>query len=250
MCILSNESIIKTNRLLLDMSSVVYFHFLRKQAIFTLWILLFFILGSCIKNPQSTEPLKNATYRLIFQSSWSAQTHPLNFPSNAHYSPIIGISHDTNFTLWQIGQLASLGIEFMAELGDNSLIIAEINTPTVANHIGSVFFGHRFDSPGQDSLIFTINNTRPFISFVCMLAPSPDWFTGITRLPLYRNKEWVDSLTIDLFVYDAGTDAGTFYRSLDIDTSPGIPISLLTSTDTAFQYGRPSIGRAKFIRIN
>jgi hypothetical protein len=221
-----------------------------KLLILAAWLICSGTLTSCLKNPQSTEPISVATYQMIFRSTWSAQTHPVNFPTNAHYSPIFGISHDKDFTLWQIGQPASPGMENMAELGDNSLLVTEVNVSSVKNRIGSVFFGKRFDSPGSDSVVFTIAAAHPLVSFVCMLAPSPDWFTGITQIPLRNGQQWVDSLTVDLYVYDAGTDAGSSYRSPDVDIKPGNPILLLTSTENDFQNGRPSVGYVKFIRID
>ena len=60
-----------------------------------------------------------------------------------------------------------------------------------------------------------------------MVAPSPDWFVGVSGLDLRPGGTWVSSLTVDLFSYDAGTDSGPNFTSPNTDTNPQDPIALL-----------------------
>ena len=53
-----------------------------------------------------------------------------------------------------------------------------------------------------------------------MVAPSPDWFLGVNSLSLLEEGSWVDSVVIELFAYDAGTDSGAIYTSPDEATDP------------------------------
>jgi len=78
-----------------------------------------------------------------------------------------------------------------------------------------------------------------------MVAPSPDWFVGVHGLSLLDGDEFVNSMVVDLRVYDSGTDSGTLYTSDDEDTVPASPISLLNSApaDSPFQNGNPPIGQ-------
>jgi hypothetical protein len=62
-----------------------------------------------------------------------------------------------------------------------------------------------------------------------MIAPSPDWFVGVSALSLMENGQWVDTKTVTLFAYDAGTESGEIYTSADEDTEPQEPISKLTT---------------------
>jgi hypothetical protein len=39
------------------------------------------------------KPAGPAQYQLTFEATWSKETHPQDFPSNPHFSPIIGASH-------------------------------------------------------------------------------------------------------------------------------------------------------------
>ena len=62
-----------------------------------------------------------------------------------------------------------------------------------------------------------------------MIAPSPDWFVSINSLNLRNasNTAWKDSFTIDVFIYDAGTDDGTDYTSANNPNTP-TPITKIT----------------------
>ena len=55
-----------------------------------------------------------------------------------------------------------------------------------------------------------------------MVAPSPDWFIAINSLNLRNseNTEWKTSFSVDVFVYDAGTDDGPNYTSPNNANSP------------------------------
>ena len=38
----------------------------------------------------------DARYRVTFQATWSAETHPTNFPANPHFSGLVGATHNEN----------------------------------------------------------------------------------------------------------------------------------------------------------
>src|SRR5687767_6322821 len=65
-------------------------------------------------------PAAAARYRVTFDASWSAETHPTDIPANAHFSGLIGGTHASAATFWQEGAVASEGIRLMAERGRQS----------------------------------------------------------------------------------------------------------------------------------
>ena len=65
----------------------------------------------------ATVSIEDATYTVTFTATWSAETHPYEFPAGAHWSGLIGASHSSGVTFWAIGELASAGIQQMAETG-------------------------------------------------------------------------------------------------------------------------------------
>ncbi|MEM7259564.1 MAG: spondin domain-containing protein, partial [Pseudomonadota bacterium] len=107
------------------------------------------------------------------------------------------------------------------------------------------------ESPGAVSVEFEVSADYPQVTIVSMVAPSPDWFVGVHNLSLLADGNFVSDLSIDLAVYDAGTDSGTRYTSADIETQGREPIGLLTSQpeDAPFQEGRPFVGQLVFERL-
>ena len=173
----------------------------------------------------STTPPKGmsstAKYKFEFVATWSAQTHPNHYPSNAHFSPFVVHAHD-NSGLGQgfvSGQLASDGIELMAETGQTSILTSELNTLKESGHVYKYAKGSVFDAPGSVYQKLYLHKDFSHFTFVSMLAPSPDWFVA-AKGNLIEDGEWVERLEMGLRTYDAGTDSGEELTSADVDTSP------------------------------
>jgi len=162
-----------------------------------------------------------ATYELTFTATWSAATHPQDFPPNPHFSGLIGATHNSNVYFWATGEPASQGIRFMAELGTKGALTAEVNEALDQGTAFALLDGGSIPvSPGVRKMTFEIIPHYPLVTVTAMLAPSPDWFVGTRGLALLDNDRWVDSLIVDLFVYDAGTDSGPRYTSANQATNP------------------------------
>ena len=84
-----------------------------------------------------------------------------------------------------------------------------------------------------------------------MLAPSPDWFVGVSALPLVEDGEWRERVEVMLRVYDAGTDDGAVFTAANADSQPPQPITRLTSDpgDTDFTEGNDPIGTFVFAKL-
>ena len=168
---------------------------------------------------------ETAQYTVTFQSTWSAQTHPMDYPANSHFSGLIGTTHDATVSFWQVGQLASPGIESMAETGSKSPLLDEIASAATAGSADALLSGGGINpSPGSVSLSFQAALSHPLVSLVSMIAPSPDWFVGVSGMSLLDNGDWVEEKIVTLWPYDSGTDNGSTYTSYDSDTNPAVPI--------------------------
>ena len=155
-----------------------------------------------------------ASYRVTFTSTWSATSHPQDFPGSAHFSGLVGATHTSAVVFWRGGQLASPGIQAMAELGAKNPMLDEVAAAVTAGTArGELSGGGIGPSPGSVSLDFVIADTHPLVTLVSMIAPSPDWFVGVADLPLLQNGQWLDSVTVDLRGWDAG-------RTTEPPTSP------------------------------
>ncbi|MEM8943985.1 MAG: spondin domain-containing protein [Planctomycetota bacterium] len=164
------------------------------------------------------------SYRVDFDVTWSADTHPGAYPIDAHFSPLIGTTHDDSVSFWEPGGIASDGIEQMAETGGTGGLAGEIAAATGRRTriTSSSIFG-----TGRRSAVFSAEPDESLITLVTMVAPSPDWFVGVSGLELRPGGMWTNSLTVDLFAWDAGTDSGADFNSDDFDTVPRTPIALL-----------------------
>jgi len=193
----------------------------------TLLVVFFLSVGlvdSSIRNAGAAEP-DSAEYKLTFTSVWSAQTHPQSFPSNPHFSGLIGGTHNNQVAFWEVGSLASNGIESMAETGSKTALQNEVNAAINAGKALSVISGGGIpNSPGSRSVNFTVTQSYPLATVVTMIAPSPDWFVGVSGTNLFQGGKWVDELVISLQPFDSGTDSGTNYTSPNNNTNPADPI--------------------------
>lgn len=200
-------------------------------------------------------PASAVTYELSFDALWSATDHPTNFPAGewpalpgaAHYSPIIGASHKEAMTIWNLGDMANEGVENVAETGNRAVL--ETMVDGSPNVLSKILHPAGFATPDVtiSPLTFQVNDEYPLVSFVTMIAPSPDWFTGVSRLDLRDANGYVDSMSIDLFAYDAGTEDGTLFVTDNPDTSPQGVISMVDQA--AIFGGTAPVGRATFTRV-
>ena len=174
--------------------------------------------------PASANQRGSATYSVTFEATWSNETHPHdNFPTSAHFSSLIGAIHNGNSTFWEAGALASEGIERMAETGGTSTLRNEVEVQIAqSNALAILSGGSVTTSPGSTTIdSFEVNQTFPFVTLVTMIAPSPDWFVGVSNFSLLDEEgEWVTSQVVTLYPYDSGTDSGPDYTSPNEDTDP------------------------------
>ncbi|NND71195.1 MAG: T9SS type A sorting domain-containing protein [Rhodothermales bacterium] len=190
---------------------------------------------SFAQNVRYDQQQSTATYSVEFTSTWSATSHPDDFPADAHYSPLKGVTHNGSVTFWDAGQLASPGVESMAETGSNTILDSEMTEAINAGTAEFVVNGPGINvSPGSASFNFDISSTHSRFSLVSMIAPSPDWFVGINSLDLFPGGLWVDTIGVTAYVYDAGTDDGSTYTAANADSDPHVAIERIEQSP--FQY--------------
>lgn len=189
-------------------------------------------------------------YVVTFEATWNSAAHPSDFPSNPHFSRLIGVTHAAAARFWSAGAIASDGIEAMAEQGATSPLDQEMQTAVAAGTGFGLIRGDAIGrSPGSTSVEFEIRREHPLVTLVSMVAPSPDWFTGVHDLSLIENGDWVAQKVVTLYPYDAGTDSGVSYLSPDEDTSPRQPIRQIDGFPFAVQGAVAPIGSFSFRRV-
>jgi hypothetical protein len=191
-----------------------------------------------------------ARYQVDLKVTWSSETHPYEFPLGAHFSDLIGASHDARYVLFADGQTASSGLELLAENGRASILQAELAEASRRDRVGAVFTSEGLRTvPGVMTAEFDVDAEHILVSLVTMIAPSPDWFTGVSTVALAREGTWVDRLELPLWAWDAGTDSGSTYAAPDMDTQPRASVRLLATPHFLGGDGLRRVGTAILVRI-
>ena len=100
------------------------------------------------------------------------------------------------------------------------------------NFVSNVYKGAGpFNSPGNDAtMIITVKDKNSMMSFISMIAPSPDWFVGLDSYDLCGSDGWKDNVMMNLLPWDAGTDSGFSFESDNNATMPVDVITMITSS--------------------
>ena len=124
---------------------------------------------------EKTETTEKGKYKLTFNATWSSFSHPNDFPSNPHFSGLIGMTHNADIQLFEVEKKATIGIKNMAETGSKNTLSKEIDLFISEQKVKSRISGGGIGrSPGSVELEFTIEKSHSLVSVVSMIAPSPN----------------------------------------------------------------------------
>lgn len=162
-----------------------------------------------------------AMYELTYNFTWDETTHPTTIPAGFHFSPPIAVIHGQPDNIFAVGELATDGVQDVAETGKTDTIASEIDG------LGDAVSDHSIiNLSSRKRIQLQATSDHPYFSFLTMLAPSPDWFVGTSGYSLVDTEgKWLDTVTIDLSAFDAGTDSGEDFTSDNIVTDPQKTIS-------------------------
>ena len=180
--------------------------------------------GDSSLNPSGSDPRvarkSRATYSIRILGSWNRGVTPEGVPSGDHFTTFVGGIHNDQVTFLQDGQTASSGVESMAEVGGTSRLQSEVNAQK-PNADRAVTFGAPSVTGTRTHTGVTFTSDHPRITLTSMIAPSPDWFVGVSgRSLLNSSGNWLDSLTVNLYPWDAGTENGTEFSLSNPSTNP------------------------------
>ncbi|MGQ0591339.1 MAG: spondin domain-containing protein [Gammaproteobacteria bacterium] len=198
---------------------------------------------------QAEEP-PGARYQVTFERTWSSETHPKDFPLLAHFSPVIGVTHDARYSPFHAGGTATPGLEQLCEEGKHQPLDAEIRSAIEAGNAGTLIETPDpiRSVPGKAVANFEIDPAHPMVSIGAMIAPSPDWCALAAEVALFEGAQWLATKTVTLYAWDVGTDSGTSYRAFDSDTQPRGPIQLNDAPYFVKEGKRVPVGQVTFVR--
>jgi hypothetical protein len=214
-------------------------------------LLILFISASCKKTTITISSFSEATYAIEVTGKWSSPDFTV--PPGVHFTSFAGMVHNTNGELWRPGKLATKGVENVAETGSTTAIVLEIDSVVRAKNALSLILFTPPSATGTKKATLYCNSNYSYVSFASMIAPSPDWFIGVSGLNLYSSNKWVADTTVQLFVYDAGTEDGDVFGYNNPPTNPQQPVSLLEASQaTVLANGSSSlkaIAQVRFVKL-
>ncbi|MBN3305575.1 spondin-2b [Amia ocellicauda] len=231
------------------------------------WLAILALLCCVCSLPLDVDPVctveGTAKYRLVFTGKWSQTAFPKQYPlyrPPAQWSPVIAVTHSTDYHIWRKTEYASNGVREFSEKGEAWILMKEVEA--AGEKIQSVY--GVFSAPaiiggtGQTTSEFEVFSRHSFLSFIVRIVPSPDWFVGVDSLNLCEGDHWKESLSLDLHPHDAGTDSGFTFSSPNFETIPQEKVTEITSSfpshpANSFYYPRlkhlPPIARVTITKI-
>ena len=187
------------------------------------------------------------SYKVTFTTDWTDGSHYGAIPANPHFSPMVVATHARGSSVYSTGGTASAGMKLMAETGKTSDL--ETDLAALGSKLGDWAKGSRINAPGSGSVTVTASAKHPMLTMVSMIAPSPDWFVGVSGLRLCKNGKWKDSIDWPLKALDAGTDSGGDFTSANQATSPYETIHWLGADLKKSAKGAAQFGMLKIEKI-
>lgn len=128
-----------------------------------------------------------------------------NLTSNQPLSPLFAQLHNSEYKAWKIGMAASVGLEMLAEGGDNSALLNGQSSYVYRSISGAGAIG-----PGAADMlnIEADMSSSMELTFISMLVNTNDAFIGRTGIDL-SNLVVGEEVKYLLPIYDAGTEGNS-----------------------------------------
>jgi hypothetical protein len=143
-----------------------------------------------------------------------------NLTNAIYFTPLLVARHNRNTDLFELGEAASANLQAMAEGGDISGLISDLEAggnDYVDNPAGGLL------APGATAIakFDHVRGHKRYLSIVGMLLPTNDGFVGLDSLKIPKRK---GTYTYTLQGYDAGTEANDeIITGGGAPNAPGIP---------------------------
>jgi hypothetical protein len=196
-----------------------------------------------------------ARYRVEFMPLWTKENFPFEYPDTSlihkpHFSGLIGTAHNAGYHLFTEGQMPSPGLERLSEEGKHAPLDSEINAAIAAGNALALSESDPLKDFSQTATTeVAVDDAHPVASLAAMIAPSPDWFAGVSGVNLKENGSWVASKTVDVMAWDSGGDDGTTYLADDKDNNPKKPTTMNKSQHFLKDGKAMPVARITFTRL-
>lgn len=141
-------------------------------------------------------------------------------PAGAHLSPALAVGSAAEAPFWALGAPASSALVPLVTHGASDTLARSLPPGCIAAHGPGI--------PARSGVsLFTVDLRPdcPTLTLAAMIGPSPDWFVGVSALPLHDGSAWVEALEVPVRVYDGGVEEGDALGASLGPTVPAAPIA-------------------------
>jgi len=208
------------------------------------------LLAACAGSTVAPQ-MSGVAYEITVVRNWSETTHPLDWPGAAgHFTGAIGAIHNDKYAMFGAGKIATPGLELLSQKGMGTLFRQEIEAEQGRGTVDSIITLDPIRMAGGSSTMqVRATDAHPLVSFAMMVAPSPDWFTGVTAIALKRNGQWIESETVTLYAWDSGTNDAKTYKAAKIAVNPFVPITINAAPMFVMGGNRIAVGTATIRKV-
>ena len=139
----------------------------------------------------------------------SYEVSVVNLTAGQPFSPVTLVVHDTGYSTFEVGGMATDGLEMLAEGGDNSAFLSEAQ----ASEVFIQSWSAEGPLPPGATEVAMVSLTEDeaasaYVSVITMLVNTNDAITGVRGVHLSA-LEVGQSVTMTTIGYDAGTEANS-----------------------------------------
>lgn len=138
-----------------------------------------------------------------------------NLTQGIYYTPFVIAAHDSNFHIFQAGEMATAELQAQAEGGDISGVVS---LAMAADAVVNQNLAGGLLAPAASATTMMDTGTNQYLSVTAMLLPTNDGFVG---LDAWKIPEEAGTYYLNLNAYDAGTEAND--EIVNGGGAPGVP---------------------------
>ena len=131
------------------------------------------------------------------------QVEITNLTHATYFTPLLVAAHDRRTDLFEVGEAASYDLQIMAEGGDLSGLINQLEDAD-AEYVANPALGLLAPGETTQASLDIHGHVTPRLSVVAMLLPTNDGFVGLDAIEIPRHR---GTYTYYAKAYDAGTEA-------------------------------------------
>ena len=146
--------------------------------------------------PECTAP--PALYGIDSVFTWSDTCHPDYYSDASRWEAILGVSHNTNYRLWDsCAEDVSPGLIQASQTGSLSVLVNEVISAIIAGDVldgsGNAPFANAFGTSQGDIII---DKSHQWVSTFARLVPSNNQFVGVADLRLCNGDTWKETVKV------------------------------------------------------